>query len=144
MMRIEELIYGAWVCRADDARHMPLRIEGLEYNGTLHLRDIAGDRVEVSLRDVAPVVINSDMLQRFGFVPTKGNNVWMRQIGDIRLTVALKSRHGEEYSRRCAISGKIACWNEEIRAVHELQRWWNDKVYFPFDIPLEMKWHERR
>lgn len=139
-MRIEELIYGAWVLLKDDEMRDPVRVRDIVSDGTLYVeRD--GVRIETTLDGIIPLPIESVILQRFGFREAKGDNVWMKQVSDMRLTIGLRHKHGVEQARRCAISGRIACWNEEIRFVHELQRWWNDRVYFVFDIPLRLILH---
>lgn len=137
-MRREEIIYGAWVRIKDDGG--PVQVISFDEENVAVVGD--GDIRATRIEDLRPLEIGSQLLEGFGFRRAKGDNVWMRQAGDMRLTVALRMRHGKEECRRCAISGKIACWNEEIRSIHELQRWWNDRVYFVFDIPLELEWHE--
>lgn len=136
-LKVEELFLGAYVCvfRDGGVSH-PMRVTDIKGDGSIVLEDVGG----VRLGDVCPVQIDSRVMQGFRFHPTKGDNVWMKQRGDIRLTVALRWRGGVEECRRCAISGRTACWNEEIRYVHELQRWWNDRVYFPFDMDMELEW----
>lgn len=139
-MRIEELIYGGWVLLAGEVGGDPVRVRDIVSDGTLYVeRD--GERIETTLDGIIPLPIDSVILQRFGFREAKGDNVWMKQVSDMRLTIGLRHKHGVEQARRCAISGRIACWNEEIRFVHELQRWWNDRVYFVFDIPLRLSLH---
>lgn len=140
-MRREEMIYGAWVRMRDDVSGTPAMVVSFEDEAV----DLAcaGDMYPAALGDLEPLWLDSAMLEGFGFRRAKGDNVWFVTSGDMRLTVALRMRHGREECRRCAISGKIACWNEEIRFVHELQRWWNERVLFPFDIPLNLEWHGR-
>lgn len=137
-MRKEEIIYGAWVRIKDDGS--PVQVISFDEENVAVVGD--GDIRATRIEDLRPLEIGSQLLEGFGFRRAKGDNVWMRQAGDMRLTVSLRMRFGVEECRRCAISGKIACWNEEIRFMHELQRWWNDRVYFVFDIPLELEWHE--
>lgn len=139
-MRIEELIYGAWVLLKDEVGGDPVKVKDIVSDGTLYV-ERGGERIETTLDGIIPMPIDSVALQRFGFRTAKGDNVWMKQVGDMRLTIGLRHKHGVEQARRCAISGRIACWNEEIRFVHELQRWWNDRVYFVFDIPLCLRLH---
>lgn len=139
MMKVEELIYGAWVLMRDGDDMRPVRIRGLEMSGMLHVERDDGSH-DVMLDAIIPLPIESSILRRFGFKPAKGDNVWVKQVcSDIRLTIGLRHKSGVEQARRCAISGRIACWNEEIRYVHELQRWFNDRVYFIYDIPLRLR-----
>lgn len=134
-MCIEELFYGAWVLV--DGDESPCQVIGF---GGQEVTCLYPHRVrhDVLLSDLRPLVLCSSVLSLFGFIRAKGENVWLRRAGDMRLTVGLRERHGSEECRRCAISGKIACWNEEVRYMHELQRWWNDRVYFPFGIQLDL------
>lgn len=128
-MCIEELFVGAWV---------------LYGGGPVRVVSVGGERIGLSggadavLSDVRPLPITSAVLCGFGFRQAKGDNVWLRNVGDMRLTVGLRVHHGVEECRRCAIGGRIVCWNEEIRYVHELQRWWIDRVYKPFGVFLEL------
>lgn len=140
-MRIEELIYGGWVLLASEVGGDPVRVRDIVSDGTLWVeRD--GERIATTLDGVMPMPIDSVVLQRFCFKPAKGDNVWMKKVRDMRLTIGLRRRQGVEQCRRCAISGRLSCWNEEIRFVHELQRWWNDRVYFVYDIPLRLVLHD--
>lgn len=135
-LKIEELFVGAWVGIYDDgAVSGPLRVTNIG-DGTV----VLNGGMQASLGILCAVPIDEEVMRGFRFYPTKGDNVWMKQRGDIRLTVALRWRGGVQQCRRCAVSGRIACWNEEIRYVHELQRWWNDRVYFPFDMDLDLEW----
>lgn len=144
-LKIEELFVGALVTQVNK-RGEPDKVVAL--NSYLDLPVVVqslggafgGQPAASSLENVCPLQINEKLLRGFGFKKTKGDNVWLKQIGDMRLTIGLRWRAGVQICRRCAISGKIACWNEEIRYMHELQRWWNDRVYFPFDYPLDLKW----
>jgi len=139
-LKIEELFLGAYVCVfRDGMMSAPMRVTDIRGDGCVILEGVEGI-VSVSLRDICPVQMDEGVMRGFRFHPTKGDNVWMKQRGDIRLTVALKWKGGIQQCRRCAISGRTACWNEEIRYVHELQRWWNDRVYFPFDVEMELEW----
>lgn len=139
----EEVFVGACV-RIFDAEKASLSVP-------MFVHGITGEVVAVKTFDgltdndymlskVVAITIDETILKGFGFKRAKGDNVWLKQIADMRITVALRWRGGVQECRRCAISGKITCWNEEIRYLHELQRWWNDRVYFPYNIPLIMKW----
>lgn len=144
-LKIEEMFAGAWVQQfsiGDGAVSLPLRVFGVNGDGSLMLETDGTEPFQCFLGKVYPMPIDERSLSGFGFVRTKGDNVWLRVVGDVRLTVALRMRGGVEECRRCAISGKIACWNEEIRYVHELQRWWNDRVLFPYNISLELRWRK--
>ena len=144
-LKIEELFMGALVAQVNRqgepdkviALHsyldLPVVVQSL--GGAF-----GGQPSASSLENVCPLQIDEKLLRGFGFRRTKGDNVWVKQIADMRLTIGLRWKAGVQIARRCAISGRITCWNEEIRYLHELQRWWNDRVYFPFDIPLELKW----
>ncbi len=139
-LKVEELFFGAWVNNKLGVIN-PTRVIGIGGSNTVSLdtEDYVG--VPSLIQNVYPLQIDENLLRGFGFKKTKGDNVWLKQIGEMRLTIGLRWRAGVQICRRCAISGKIACWNEEIRYMHELQRWWNDRVYFPFDFPLDLKWH---
>ncbi len=139
-LKVEELFVGALVSQLD--RHQePLKVAGLHIKFELPVVLDDGRLLFSSLvENVCPLQINEKLLRGFGFRKAKGDNVWLKQVADMRLTIGLRWKAGVQIARRCAISGKVACWNEEIRYMHELQRWWNDRVYFPFDIPLELKW----
>ena len=139
-LKIEELFSGALVGQIGGHQE-PLTVVGLHTELEMPvLLQGSGDSFASRLENICPLQIDDKLLRGFGFRRAKGDNVWLKQMGDMRLTIGLRWRAGVQICRRCAISGKIACWNEEIRYLHELQRWWNDRVYFPFDIPLELKW----
>ena len=143
-LRIEELFAGAWVQQfkiEPGAVTLPMCVFGVWKNGRLWLDRDDKEPFDTVIDKVYPIPVDSRMLEGFGFVKAKGDNVWLKCAGDMRLTVALRMRGGVEIPRRCAITGKIACWHEEIRYFHELQRWWNDRVFFPFGISLDLKWH---
>ena len=144
-LKIDELFIGAWVQTffpASKSFSEPRPIIGIQDDGTVNLEVInsAVNPFSVSVGEVLPIPIDECIMRGFGFVRTKGESVWLKVVGDIRLTVSLRLRHGLMECRRAAISGKISCWNEEIRYLHELQRWWIDKVYLPYNIPLVMEW----
>ena len=150
-LRIDELFIGAWVKRlvplSDGMFSRPLRVAGLFDNGSMYLdvEDNDGDPFDAELKDVFPVSIDEVVLRGFGFVrAAKGDNVWMSSFGGIRLTVSLRQRHGVYECRRAAITGKVTCWNEEIRYIHELQSWWRDKVLLPYGVELNLEWRDRK
>lgn len=144
MKRLEsaELFIGAWVVRHLDDGHYssPHRVYGIWENGDCSL--LGGDAVErVSLGELGAIPINASTLLGFGFEKARGNDVYLLTVGAMRMTVSLRWKHGEQQCRRVALTGKTTCWNEEIRYVHELQRWWVDRVLLPFGIPLVLEWH---
>ena len=144
-LKLEELFIGAWVQQFMEIPKRfscPMQISGIFDGGSLYLNfdGNEGDPFDAELKEVFPLQINENLLRGFGFKKTKGDNVWVKQIADMRLTIGLRWKAGVQIARRCAISGKITCWNEEIRYMHELQRWWNDRVYFPYDVPLKLDW----
>ena len=96
---------------------------------------------QYALDELRGLPLNSDTVAGFGFEQGRGN-VWVMEFGDIRLTVSLKPMKGGLPCRRVAISGRFSCWNEEIRYVHELQRWWVDKVLLPYGLSLDLKWRD--
>lgn len=141
-LRIEELSIGAWVQRFlidEGYTTSPLMVSHIDIDGYVWAVGKDGE-VKATVSGFSPIPIDERILEGFGFVRTKGDDVWLKRAADMRLTVALRYRGGVQQCRRCAISGKIACWNEEIRYLHELQRWWNDRVLFPFGISLDMEW----
>lgn len=142
-LKIEELFTGAWVQQfrvENNAVTVPLLVFGVSKDGRILLETEGVEPFDGSLENVYPIPIDSRTLEGFGFVRTKGENVWLKVSEDMRITVALRLRGGVEECRRCAITGKIACWNEEIRYIHELQRWWNDRVLFPYNVSLDLTW----
>ena len=147
-LRLEELFIGAWVRRwvsLSDGFSSPVYVSGLFSGGGMYL-DVEGndgDPFDARIEEVCPIPMDERILRGFGFVRvSKGENVWMRSVGDIRLTISLRQRHGAVECRRAAISGRFACWNEEIRYIHELQRWWVDKVLLPYGVELVLSWKE--
>lgn len=138
-LKVEELFFGAWVNNKLGVVN-PTCVIGIDGSNTVSLdaEDYIG--VPSLIDNVYPLQINEDLLRGFGFKKTKGDNVWVKHVADMRLTIGLRWKAGVQIARRCAISGKITCWNEEIRYMHELQRWWNDRVYFPYDVPLKLDW----
>lgn len=145
---LEELFVGAWVRKflPDQGRFTcPLRVSGIFGDGSIYLDFDGndGDPFDANVTAICPIPMDEDTMRGFGFVRVPhGDNVWMRSVDDIRLTVSLRQRHGEVECRRAAISGRFACWNEEIRYIHELQRWWTDKVLLPYGVQLDMIWTE--
>lgn len=142
-LRVEELFVGAFVQKFASAPCVftnPLVVDSISGDGNVITISDDGVVEGCSLDQVFPIHIDERSLSGFGFVKVKGDNVWMKAFGDIRLTVGLRWSGGVQICRRCAISGRIACWNEEIRYLHELQRWWNDRVFFPYDVRMELKW----
>ena len=149
-LRLEELFIGAWVRqwrKMPDCFSSPMYVCGLFSNGKMYLDidDNCGDPFDADLKDTCPIPMDEDIMRGFGFVRVaKGENVWMKSVKDLRLTVSLRLRHGALECRRVAISGRFACWNEEIRYIHELQRWWTDKVLLPYGMELNLEWKDRK
>lgn len=145
-LRLEELFVGAWVSRFIPEQERftePMRVTGLFDGGAMYLETEGhtGDPFDAVVGEVCPIRMDEHSMRGFGFVRVaKGENVWMKSVGDIRLTVSLRYRHGTQECRRAAISGRFACWNEEIRYVHELQSWWRDKVLLPYGVELRLEW----
>ncbi len=139
-LKIEELFAGAWVNDSFGGLE-PKAISDIFSDGYVAV-DIKAfyDLSTRKLDKIYPLQINEKLLRGFGFRKAKGDNVWLKQVADMRLTIGLRWKAGVQIARRCAISGRITCWNEEIRYLHELQRWWNDRVYFPYDVPLKLDW----
>ena len=144
-LRIDELSVGSWVQLFHvDRFSEPMRVTGIYGGGSLYLEleRHEGEPFDAMVSDVCPVMMDERSMRGFGFVRVaKGENVWMKSAGDIRLTVSLRYRNGVQECRRAAISGRFACWNEEIRYIHELQRWWTDKVLLPYGVALDMHWN---
>lgn len=142
-LQLEELFIGAWLSYLDEGRYSPpMRAYSIWDNGYCALLGVDCSRTGILGLELAPVPINASTLLGFGFVKARGNDVYMMAVGEMRMTVSLRWKHGEQQCRRVALTGKTTCWNEEIRYVHELQRWWVDKVLLPFGIPLVLEWHE--
>ena len=137
---------GAWVQRfipSIEGFSEPLYVYGLYDGGSLNLNVAGnpGDALDARVEEICPIPMDEHSMRGFGFVRVaKGENVWMKSVGDIRLTVSLRFSHGTQECRRAAISGRFACWNEEIRYVHELQSWWRDKVLLPYGVELDLEW----
>lgn len=149
-LRLEELFIGAWVRRLrrlPDGFSSPMYVCGLFSNGKMYLDvdENRGDPFDADLKELCPIPMDEDIMRGFGFAKAaKGDNVWMKAVGDLRLTVSLRQRHGAVECRRAAISGRFACWNEEIRYIHELQRWWTEKVLLPYGVELDLEWKEMK
>jgi len=142
-LKIEELYAGSYVQMLflDSVSFAsPMLVAKVCKDGKVLLERMDNTSFETDIKNICPIPIDERVLEGFGFVKVKGDNVWMKAFGNIRLTVGLRWSGGVQICRRCAISGRIACWNEEIRYIHELQRWWNDRVFFPYDVPMELKW----
>lgn len=149
-LKLDELFIGAWVksiVPVPEGEPMllsePEYVSGIFEGGGLYLNfdGNEGDPFDCRVDEVAPVQMDEESLSGFGFVRVaKGENVWMKSIGDVRLTISLRQRHGHQECRRAAISGRFACWNEEIRYIHELQSWWRDKVLLPYGVGLKLEW----
>lgn len=146
-LRIDELFIGAWVRRFSTdgcTLSAPMRVCGLSARGRVQI-ETADDEdamvINAPVEELCPVQMDEDSMRGFGFVRVpKGENVWMTSVRDIRLTVSLRQKFGRQECRRAAISGRFACWNEEIRYVHELQAWWRDKVLMPYGLELCLSW----
>jgi len=135
---VDELFVGAWVrtslgagriCSVSAGDEIPICIGGG-----------VSEPVMFGYGEIAPLHIDDRILEGFGFFRTKGDNVWKTRVGDFSLTVGLRPRHGVMECRRCAFTGRTSNWNEDIRYVHELQRWWTDKVLIPFGVCLSLEW----
>lgn len=131
---LEEVFIGACVrvFQSSSSVLSPLRVIGINSGGLLTLKPLfvdVGDSVITSSVDaVYGVPIDADLLRRLGFVEAYRDNVWFYLVGGIRLTASLRQRHGAVECRRVAMTGDVCCWNEDIRYLHELQRWWTDKA----------------
>ena len=142
-LRIEEVFMGAYVhvLREGGVFSPPVYVAGVNHVGSLLLDSSDSDEIMVSvLKNIYALPIDEGVLKGFGFVRARGESVWLRMFGTMRLTVSLRQHHGEVVCKRVAVTGGTVCWNEEIRYVHELQRWWVDKVLLPFGVPLVLDW----
>lgn len=147
-LKLEELFIGAWVKKYDSTEKRfscPMYVSGIFWNGSLYVEPKPeNEPFDAELSEVFPITMDEESLKGFGFVKVpRGDNVWMKAFGDIRLTISLRQKHGATECRRAALSGKFACWNEEIRYVHELQSWWRDKVFLPYGIALNLEWKDK-
>lgn len=135
----EELFIGAWVQEWPQVPQdfCPMKVKEIYSLGETVL-DASGEIVKASLDDLRGLPVNEETMRGFGFSEARG--VWVKIIDDLRLTLSLRPMRGGLPCRRVAISGRFACWNEEIRYIHELQRWWVDKVLLPYGIELELEW----
>lgn len=135
-LTIGELFVGAWVQTPVPAS---MKVCGLWGDGDIALDD--GDyAVSASVDDVSGLSINEDVLSGFGFFRSRRDkDVWVLQVGDFKLTCSLRWKYGVQECRRCSFVGRASNWNEDIRYVHELQRWWTDKVTIPYGVVLELK-----
>lgn len=133
----DELSVGFWVCYSGEPCCFVVRLGGV-YLRFLDGRELPYVDIDVSL--LSGWLIDDVVLRRFGFVPAKGENVWLLCVGDVRLTVSLRLRGGRFQCRRCALGGCVTgTWNEDIRFVHELQRWWVDKVLVHRGLSLDLE-----
>lgn len=135
---LDELSVGSWVSYGGEPGCFVVRLDGV------YLCCVGGSVVRYGDLDMSllePLLLDDVLLRGFGFVPAKGENVWLLCRGGVRLTVSLRMRGGRWLSRRCALTGSVTpTWNEEIRYVHELQRWWVEKVLVPFGIGMDLEW----
>lgn len=135
----EELFIGAWVNVPDTDK--PSCVIAIDFNGKFYCQAIDGLTSMCNLEDLRGVPINAFSLENFGFALGR-NNVWFMEFADVRLTASLREMRGGLPCRRVAVSGRYNCWNEEIRYVHELQRWWADKILLPYGMRLDLTWKE--
>ena len=133
-LELKELFIGAWVQWPAEAS-APWSVDYLDGEGSVGF----GHGKYCKVEELLGLPINADVLRHFGFTQGRGD-VWVMEFGDIRLTVSVRPMRGGLPCRRVAISGRFSCWNEEIRHVHELQRWWVDKVLLPYGLSLDLKW----
>lgn len=145
-LKLEEVFVGAWVHQYNAASERftpPMKVAGVFGCGDLHLEidKEQGDPFEGTLEDTFGLPIDDRVLEGFGFVEDTGRKVWIKKIGSVRLIVGLKEEHGRVVCRRVSFGGGLVQgWNEEIRYVHEIQRWWVDKVLLSFGISLDLEW----
>lgn len=135
-LEIDELFVGAWV----QSSVSPMKVYGVLADGDVILDSGSGLPVKACIDEVSGLCICDEVLGRFGFVRSrKDDNVWVLRAGDFKLTCSMKWRHGVRECRRVSFVGCASNWNEDIRYVHELQRWWTDKVKVPYGVRLELE-----
>lgn len=143
-LKVEELFVGAWVQERlfTDRFSPPMFVYAVWRNGDLYLNidENEGDPFETHADNIYGLPLDDGVLEGFGFRKSRDENVWRKDIADVHLTVSLRWRHGAQECRRVAIGGRFTCWNEEIRCVHELQRWWNEKMLLPHGMALDLRW----
>lgn len=136
-MRIEEMFVGAYVMEYPrEGAMVPMRVSGICPGGIVMLGDASS-----SMDVVSAIPIDGDLLRGMGFARAYATDVWVMMVRDIRLTVSLRQRHGAVNCRRVAVTGRVTCWSEDIRYLHELQRWWVDRVLLPYGVPLDLEWN---
>lgn len=136
---LEELSVGSLVRHvpSPSCADGPWRVVSLSSDGTLFLVSLSGDdSLRCSIGDVYGIPIDGVLLSHLGFLRAYKDNVWFGVFGGVRVTLSLRQRHGEEYCRRVALTGRVTCWNESILYLHEFQRWWVDKVMLVCGVPL--------
>lgn len=134
-LKLEELFVGAYVYTyPSEVGVVPMMVKGIYPDSSVLL----DDGVKYTLDVIAGVRICGNVLRHMGFVKARGEDVFLMMARDVRLTVSLRQRHGDVCCRRVAVTGRVTCWNEEIRYVHELQRWWIDRVLLSIGIPLPL------
>lgn len=137
-LRLEELFVGAYVCVYPcEGDVVPMRVCGIYPDGSILLDSGEKCRLDV----ISGVKIGGNVLRHMGFVKARGEDVFLMMARDVRLTVSLRQRHGDVCCRRVAVTGRVTCWNEEIRYVHELQRWWIDRVLLSVGVPLDISYN---
>lgn len=129
---LDELFIGAVVrrCVSVVGTYVLYRVCSLSEDvGIVGICPLGGGVViDVPLSELYGVPIDDVFLRAHGFVASHKEHVWLYMSSGVRLTVSLRQRHGEVFCRRVALGGVVTCWNEDIRYVHELQRWWCDRV----------------
>lgn len=139
---LDELSIGSLVRRAvGTSIDGPWVVVGIGGDGVLSLEPLCGgDVVCCHVGSVYGIPLEGDLLYSLGFrrawKERAGDRVWYGLCGGVRLTVSLRQRHGQEFCRRVALGGRVSCWHEGLLCLHELQRWWVDRVLLPYGIPL--------
>lgn len=129
----EELSVGSWLVYVDEPCYVRLGLGGVSLSCGI-------DFSAIDWSCVFGLPIDAVLLERFGFVRcSRGDNVWLLERLGVRLTVSLRMRGGRFECKRCALGGVVvSTWNEDIRYVHELQRWWVEKVLVRHGISLDL------
>lgn len=135
-LKIEELFVGAWVQTVVSSK---MKVYGVWADGEILLDMPGGEPVKACIDDVCGMRINEDVLEGFGFSRSrKDKDVWVLCVDTFKLTCSMKWKHGVQECRRCSFVGRASNWNEDIRYVHELQRWWTDKVTIAYGVSLDL------
>lgn len=139
-IKIEEIFFGMHVMHCGVPSVVMGMCGDLSRNGVVFLGE---ECAKANLSDISPMPIDESSLKHFGFTTDDGK-VWKKRVcDDVTIIVKIRVLYGRSECWRVSFGGGLVTgWNEDIRSVHELQRWFNDKVTFHYGITLELEWRD--